>query len=66
MRTIFVLAVLTLSLAGYSAASVRGGAYEAAYQKGCMDQERTPNCDPAHTDYDTYQRQRDAVIKPGS
>ena len=63
MRMIPVLTLLASGLVACSPQSIRQGAYEAAYQKGCMDQEGRPNCDPSHADYDTYRRQRDGAIE---
>lgn len=63
MRPILVPAARAVFLAACSPASVRQGTYEAAYQKGCINQEGKPNCDPSHSDYDAYRRQRDNQLK---
>lgn len=58
MRTRMLFILIVLPIAACSQHAFRQATYEAAYQKGCMDQEGRPNCDPAHPDYDSYQRER--------
>ena len=63
MHRLMMPVTLMLCITACGQQAVHQGAYEAAYQKGCMDQAGRPNCDPSHPDYETYQRQRDALIK---
>lgn len=58
------LALLVLLLSACTSDAVRRAAYEAAYQKGCIDRERSQNCDPAHKSYDEYKEDRDNLVKP--
>lgn len=44
--------------------AARHAAYEAAYQKGCIDRTGTPHCDPEHESYDDYRKQREKLVTP--
>jgi hypothetical protein len=62
MRTLSLIGIASLLLAflfGCSSDAVKRGAYEAIYQKGCMDRSGTPDCDPEHKSYDQYKNDRD-------
>ena len=50
--------LLALAFSACSSEELKRAAYEAAYQKGCMDRSAMPNCDPAHPSYDEYKRAR--------
>ena len=52
-----------LILSGCTAERLTGGAYEAVYQKHCMDTVRGPDCDPEHRSYDNYNREREEALK---
>lgn len=54
---------LLLVLSGCASERLTGGAYEAVYQKHCMDTVGRPNCDPAHQSYDDYKREREEALK---
>jgi hypothetical protein len=49
-----------------SSDQVNRSAYEAVYQKSCMDQTGVPNCDPEHMTYDEYRKDREQVLEPES
>lgn len=62
MRTLNLIATLSMPLIflfGCSSDEVKRGAYEAIYQKGCMDRSGTPDCDPEHKSYDQYKNDRE-------
>lgn len=52
-----------LALSGCSSEAMKGGAYEALYQKECMDRTGVPDCDPDHKSYETYRRDREEVLE---
>ncbi len=56
--------MLLLGLSACASESVTRGAYEAVYQKGCMDREGRPNCDPDHKSYDQYKKEREESRTP--
>ncbi len=56
--------LLCLTLSGCSSEGVQRAAYEAAYQKGCMDRTGATNCDPGHKTYEEYQKERSQLSKP--
>jgi len=58
--------LLSLALCACSSDALKRAAYEASYQKGCMDRTATPQCDPAHKSYDEYGKDREQLIKPDS
>ena len=61
-RTSIVLTLL-LVLSACASESAKRGAYEAIYQKGCMDREGKLNCDPEHKSYDQYKKEREESPK---
>jgi len=44
--------------------ATKRAAYEALYQKDCIDRTGIPQCDPEHKDYDEYRNEREEVLKP--
>lgn len=52
-----------LGLSDCTAARLTGGAYEAVYQRQCMDTAGNPNWDPEHKSYDDYKRERQEALK---
>ena len=63
MNRIGIALALLLVLSACSSESVTRGTYEAIYQKGCMDREGKPNCDPEHKSYDQYKKEREESRK---
>ena len=63
-KTLAAIAVL-LSLAWSACSSdhIKRAAYEAAYQKSCMDRVGTPDCHPEHKSYAQYEQDRDQLTK---
>lgn len=57
IRNAVMAAMLVLLLAACSSEGARRAAYEAAYQKGCLDRGAQANCDPQHPSYDEYRKQ---------
>jgi len=59
-RNLVAASAVLLSLAASACTSdgLPRAAYEAVYQKGCMDRTAAPNCDPAHKTYEEYSRAR--------
>jgi hypothetical protein len=61
------LAMMAVSmLAACSSVQVKRSAYEAVYQKSCMDQTGVTNCDPEHMTYDEYRKDRERVLESES
>jgi len=62
-RKMFAAIAVLLSLASSACTSdgLKRTAYEAAYQKGCMERTAMPDCDPGHQTYDQYERARSAL-----
>ena len=50
--------LLALACSACTSEGIKRAAYEAAYQKGCMDRSAMPNCDPEHKTYEDYSRGR--------
>ena len=68
-RGVAVIALaLPFALAGTacSTEATKRAAYEALYQKDCIDRTGIPQCDPDHQDYDQYSKERDEALKPDS
>lgn len=64
-KAMFGLIMLIASiLPACSSDGVKRSAYEAVYQKDCMDRTGAPNCDPAHMTYDEYRETRERLTKP--
>lgn len=61
-----LLMIVIGMLPACSSDQVKRSAYEAAYQKSCMDHTGTPNCDPEHMTYDEYRKDREQVLEPES
>jgi hypothetical protein len=64
MNRIAIAVMLLLTLSACASEPVRRGAYEAIYQKGCLDRAGKPNCDPEHKSYDQYKKEREESQKP--
>lgn len=64
MKRIGLALTLLLALSACASESVRRGAYEAVYQKGCMDREGRLNCDPEHKTYEQYRKEREEPQTP--
>jgi len=64
-KALLVATAVLLSLAWSACTSdnVKRAAYEAAYQKGCIDRVGVPDCDPAHKSYEEYSRDRDQLVR---
>jgi hypothetical protein len=61
------IAVLVgLASAACSSEATKRAAYEALYQKDCIDRTGIPQCDPEHKDYDQYRQERDETLNPDS
>jgi hypothetical protein len=56
--------LLMPALIACTSEAVKQGAYEALYQKQCMDRAGTPYCDPAHSSYEQYKKDRDELLIP--
>ena len=56
--------VVALACTACSSEATKRAAYEALYQKDCMDRTGIPQCDPEHKDYDEYRKEREEVLKP--
>lgn len=57
-----LLGLLVVFLAGCAAESFNRGAYEAAYQKDCIDRTGHPACDPEHETYESYKTNREQEL----
>jgi len=58
--------LLSLAWSACTSDHVKRAAYEAAYQKGCIDRVGLPVCNPEHQNYDQYQSERDKLVKRGA
>ena len=65
-KTLLAATVVLLSLVWSACTSdyFKRTAYEAAYQKGCVDRVATTNCDPDHKTYDQYAKERERMMRP--
>ncbi len=66
MRAIYLVSIILLffsTLTGCASEGVKRSAYEAIYQKGCMDRVGSLNCDPEHKGYDQYKNERGESLK---
>ena len=54
--------LLSLAWSACTTDHIKRAAYEAAYQKGCIDRTGTPNCDPEHKTFEEYSKDRDRLI----
>jgi hypothetical protein len=55
--------LLSLAWSACTSDQVKRAAYEAAYQKSCIDRTGLPACNPDHQDYDQYQSERGKLVK---
>ena len=64
-KRILAATVVLVSIAWSACTSdhIKRSAYEAAYQKGCIDRIGTANCDPEHKSYEQYARDREQLMK---
>jgi hypothetical protein len=64
-RNLLVATAVLLSLAWSACTSdhLKRAAYEAAYQKSCVDRTGIANCDPGHKSYEQYQQERDQLMR---
>lgn len=62
--TYLLISLLLLTTNGCSSESLKRNTYEAIYHKECLDRTQTPNCDPEHPSYNSYQQQRKEEIAP--
>jgi hypothetical protein len=53
-----------ITLSACTSDSVNRAAYEAVYQKECLDRTGQQDCDSDHKTYDEYQRDREQATKP--
>ena len=58
--------VLAVALCACTSGAAKRAAYEAVYQKECLDRTGVPNCDPAHKSYDEYTRDRNEALERDS
>jgi hypothetical protein len=65
-RPFLIAAAVIFGITLYACASdsVNRAAYEAIYQKECLDRTGQQNCDPEHPTYDEYQRDREQAAQP--
>ncbi|HUX25012.1 MAG TPA: hypothetical protein VMV87_10385 [Burkholderiales bacterium] len=56
--------LLSLAWSACTSGNIKRAAYEAAYQKGCIDRVGTPNCDPEHPTYVEYSSDRERLTRP--
>ena len=56
--------LLSLAWSACTSEHIKRVAYEAAYQKGCIDRTGIANCDPRHQSYDRYENDRVRLLKP--
>ncbi|MHB8666330.1 MAG: hypothetical protein ACYC7B_02275 [Burkholderiales bacterium] len=57
--------LLSLAWSACTSDNIKRAAYEAAYEKGCIDRTGTPNCDPEHKSFDAYSKERDSLLAAG-
>lgn len=62
--TILLSLLLLPFVSACSTEMVKRSAYELLHQKHCIDTTGSPNCDPAHKDYDRYRQDRDSLKRP--
>jgi len=65
-NTLVAIVVILPILAACSSEAVKRSTYEALHQKQCMDDAKTPNCDPEHKSYDQYKKDREETLKSES
>lgn len=62
--SLILLSLSILVLLGCTSENLKRSAYEAVYQKECLDRTQTPNCDPAHPSYNKYEQKRKEETVP--
>jgi hypothetical protein len=55
--------LFTLASSACTSDDFKRSAYEAVYQKECVDRTGTPNCDPEHRSYDEYDKDREEALE---
>jgi hypothetical protein len=60
-----LIMLIASTLPACSSDQVKRSAYEAVYQKDCMDRTGVSSCDPTHMTYDEYNEDRERLVKPG-
>lgn len=55
--------LLSLAWSACTSDHVKRAAYEATYQKSCIDRIGLPACNPDHLSYEQYQAERDRLVK---
>jgi len=58
--------LLSLAWSACTSDHIKRAAYEAAYQKRCIESAGTPNCDPEHQTFEEYSGDRDPLMKVGA
>lgn len=58
--------LVSLAWSACTSDHLKRAAYEAAYQKGCIDRAGVPNCDPEHKSYENYSKERELLMRPGA
>jgi hypothetical protein len=56
--------LFVIMLPACSSDGMKRAAYQASYQKGCLDNAGTQNCDPGHKTYEEYKKDREQLTKP--
>jgi len=59
-----IASLVAFACAACSSEATKRAAYEALYQKDCIDRTGIPQCDPEHKDYDEYRKEREEVLNP--
>ena len=57
-----IIFLISLTCTACSSEATKRAAYEALYQKDCIDRTGIPQCDPEHKDYDEYRKEREEVL----
>ena len=56
--------LLSLAWSACTSGNIKRAAYEATYQKGCIDRVGVPNCDPGQPSYAEYSNDRERLTRP--
>jgi len=59
-----ITSLVAFACAACSSEATKRAAYEALYQKDCIDRTGIPQCDPEHMYYDRYRTERDEALNP--
>ncbi len=54
--------LLSLAWSACTSDHIKRAAYEAVYQKGCIDRTGMPNCNPEHMTFEEYGKERDRLM----